>query len=316
MPGKDALREYLHEQIPAKGFMSVDYGVTGADLDPLFAQFRDFLDLCYEPGGKQFADAIAFTPTDPTAGGDYYVDRRRIGKINPHSINHDEPSTEDKDVAHIGPRSLERAKNQLGNLPRVMHDFLSSCVELQQATIKALRPVYDALDLEEIMLAPDSLDNQIVTRLLRYLGAATVYKADLHIDRSAFTAANWESSSGLVGAPSNNGIKTPIEVADFDASLEKTINSPIAHRSGELKLFLGAGYNRLPDNIFERNGQLPQLMHGVLNDNPEAERDAVVTFMHPPAGLSGYRIPKSHETGSAKIRARLLGKNEFSEEVA
>lgn len=307
MASEAALRDYIYEQLENKGFVSVGYGVTAADLDPLFDQFSEFLDVCDEPGGERFAEALAFTPTDPTAGADYFVSRRRVGQINPHSIN-PAPATEDKDIAHIGPRSLELATHRLrGNVPSVMRTFLLSCVELQQATLRAIRPIYRALDLEDVMLAPNHLDDQLVTRLLKYLAGTALFKADLHIDRSAFTAANLESEPGLVGTPSHNGIRRPISAEEFEADMAQAAATPIAHRSGELKFFVGAGYNRLPDEIYARNGDLPQLLHGVTNNNPGNERLAIVKFHNPPAGLSGYTIPDQYETGASEIQARLRG---------
>lgn len=318
MPSMQAEKAYYLEKLEDRGFISVPFGITGADIDPLFEQFRDYLDLCGEPDGQQFADAIAEKPPEGcrTIGGDYWVTRRRRGEINPHSVNK-AIATEDKDVAHIGPRTVELAESRIGRqLPVAMRMFLDSCVELHEAAKTAVRPVYRALGVEEVMLARDPMKDEHVIRLLRYLGTTANLKADLHFDRSAFTLAAWESHPGLVGAPANNAQRQSLSIDELEERALAALASPIEHTSGRAKVFLGAGYNRLSDDIYERNGRQPLLLHGVRNERPEEERDAVVIFMHPPANYPGYIVPGPEETGIDTVRAHILRRSPAHEEVA
>jgi hypothetical protein len=308
VPSLAAERDYYTDKLVTNGYVSVPFEVNGSDIDPLFAEFREFLDLCEQPGGKQFADALAFTPTARNSGGDYWVARRRLGEINPHSLN-PIPSTENKDVAHIGPRSYQMAEERLGGrfgIPHVMHRFLSSCIELHEATKTSARPVLRALGLESSIFAESGQDDQHVVRLIRYLGTSASLKADLHFDRSAITVAAWESHSGLIGTPAQNAQRRSVDINELEAAAEEAHRTPIHHRSGSAKLFLGAGYNRLPDPLYEVNGELPLLLHGVRNEQPDEERDAVVVFMHPPANYPGYAVPTNNETGIDKVREFIL----------
>lgn len=315
MPGQAEIRDYYLDKIHEYGYISVPFSVDGSDIGPLFTQFREFLDICDEPGGKQFSDALAFKSTDPGAGGDYFVNRRRVGSVNPHSHNLGR-STEDKDVAHIGPRSLDLAYERLGGkMPSIMRQFLESCVEIHEAAKKSTAPVFEALGIKEIMFANDRLNDQHVVRLLRYLGTTATHKSNLHFDLSAFTLAVWESSPGLVGTPGNNAQRQSLSVDELDIMAEKANVNPIKHRSGRAKLFAGAGYNRFPDEIYERNGRLPLLLHGVLNEEADKERDAVVVFMHPPAGLiKDYIIPTQDESGIETVRQYMLRRRPPSDE--
>lgn len=306
MANQEALRDHCHDMLALHGYISVELGVTGTDIDPIFGQFQEFLDLCDQPGGERYREALAFTPTDPSAGGDYFVTRRRVGMVNPHAINAI-PGTEEKDVAHIGPRSQRMAIERLGGgaLPRAMQVFLSSCIELQEASKTSARPVLDALGLRDVVYARDHFEDEHVVRVLRYLGGSATL-ANLHFDRSVVTVAPWESHEGLVGAPIKKVRRRSFDINELDAAAERAVATPINHRSGTAKVFLGAGYDHLNDEVYEQNGALPLLLHGVLNKRPQEERYAVVVFMSPPAGFPGYRVPRRHETGIEDIRAHIL----------
>lgn len=312
-----AQREYYQDQLQERGYVSVAFGISGADIDPLFTQFREFLDLCSQPGGQQFSDALAYKPIDRSAGADGFMLRRRVGEVNPFSIN-PIPSTEDKDVAHIFPASIVRAEAYLGRfgLPAIMRKFLGSSIELHEAAKSCVRPVFKALGFEEALLAADKLDDQHVVRLLRYLGTSAALKAGLHFDRSWATLAAWESHPGLVGAPGNNAQRKSLDITGLEEMATNALATPIAHRTGSAKLFLGAGYNRAPDDLYKQSGQLPLLLHGVRNEQPREERDAVVVFIHPPAGFPDYVVPGIGETGIEDIRDHILRRKPVHEEVA
>lgn len=317
MPSNQALKEYSLEKLQQSGFVSVPFSISGADINPLFKQFHDFLELCNQPDGQQFATALAHKPTEHSAGADGFVLRRRVGEINPYSIN-PAPSTEDKDVAHISPASIMRAENYLGRqgLPAVMRTFLGSCIELHEAAKTSVRPVFRALGFEEALLAPNALDDQHMVRLLRYLGTSAALKADLHFDRSWATLAAWESDPGLVGVPGDNARRHSLGINELEEMAVQALATPIVHRSGSAKLFLGAGYNRAPDTTYNLNGRLPLLLHGVKNEQPDKERNAVVVFIHPPADFPGYSVPGKGETGIDDIRNHVLRRKPPYEDVA
>ncbi len=309
MPSKAAERDYYLDKLETNGYISVPFGITGTDIDPLFVEFREFLDLCDQPGAQKYQNAVAFTPADRQSGGDYFVTRRRIGEVNPFSVNQ-AAATENKDVAHIGPNTFEMASDRLGgSMPLVMKKFLSSCVELHEATKTSAKPVFKALGLEQMMLAKNPIEDQHVIRLIRYLGTTASHQADLHFDRSAFTLAAWESHPGLVGTPAQNAQRRSVDIHELEAAADAANGTPIAHYSGRAKLFLGAGYNRFLSEIYDKNGELPLLLHGVLNERPDEERDAVVVFMHPPAGYPGYQVPTKDETGIDGVRDYILRRN-------
>lgn len=316
MPSREAERDYYLDKLEEKGFVSVPFGITAADINPLFDEFRDFLDICEQPGGERFREAIAFKPADRFTGGDYFVARRRVGEINHNAVNL-LPSTEDKDIAHIGPRSFQMAHERLGgHMPVVMRQFLDSCLELHEAAKTSVRPVFRSLGLERVLLAEDSLRDEHVVRLLRYLGSSASHKAGLHFDRSVATLAAWESHPGLVGGPGQNAQRRGLDITELETAAAIANQTPIRHHSGSAKVFLGAGYNRLPDQDYSHNGELPLLLHGVLNERPNEERYAVVVFMHPPARYPGYQVPSGHETGLEGVRDHILRRSPPHEAVA
>lgn len=317
MASQEALREYYRGLIAEHGYASVQFGMGTSDLDSLFGQFKDFLSLCDEPDGQPFKDALTNVPPSGTRtiGGDYFVTRRQIGQVNPFSLN-PSPATEDKDVAHIGPSSLALAEQRLpGGLPRVMRQFLNSCVELHETAKTASIPVLGALGLKEAILSPGPLNDQHVVRLLRYLGKAPLL-ADLHFDRSVVTLAAWESHPGLVGSPSDNGHGKSIDITTLDADAERALSTAINHYPGHAKFFLGAGQRRLPADIAGPSDGLPLLLHGVTNENPNEERYAAVVFMHPLAHYPGYVVPGPDETGIDGVRNFILRHGAVQEDVA
>ncbi len=318
MAGKDILKEGYVEELRVNGYIDL---LTQSDgMDSVFEEFTDFMGLCDEAGGEVFASAIAFTPDNPHYGGDYFVNRRRVGDINPHAINK-APSTEDKDLAHIGPTSLSRAESILGKtgVPVVMRKFLTTCIELHHINRAEVGPVFDALGIKSIMLADNPEDDIHIQRFLRYLTSTISHKAGLHIDRSAFTTARKETTPGLIGAPGNNAQRTPLTLAEVDDMEARANASPIQHIPKHIKLFAAAGYNRFSDEVYDLNGELPLLMHGVLNLVPNEERFAHVAFMHPhlqAARLMGYLVPTSNETGIEGIRSFLEEQRLNAESVA
>lgn len=300
----NAYREQLREQ----GYISVPFGIDGSSIDPLFEQFREFSELAWAPdgSGRDLVEAMHYKVEERPKDADYFMVHRRVGEVNP--FNPDRSAcTENKDLAHIGPLSRRLANERLGKrMPAVMREFLDSCVEIHEETKRVVRPVFRALGIEDLMLAQDPEKDIHMVRVLRYLGSTATHKADLHFDRAAATLAAWESSPGLVGAPGNNSIgNSSLSASELESVAAQANATPLDHQSGQAKFFLSSGYNRLPDSVHRRNGYLPLLAHGVINEQPEEERDAVVVFMNPHLGVKDYVVPEPWETGLDDVYAHL-----------
>lgn len=306
------------DKLRAEGFTAVPLDIGGADIDPLFDQFREFSAIAWpdrEPGeseaafasrqaaGQALVEATHYKVPGRELDADYYMIHRRVGESTEFSRT---AATENKDVLHTGPLTLQYATERLGRkMPGAMKALLESCAEVHEAVKRSVRPVFRELGIEDVMLAENGLEDIHMVRVLRYLGTNVTHKADLHFDRSTATMAVWESSPGLVGTPGNNALAAPMTSAELEAMIDQANASPINHASGEGKFFLGAGYNRLPAAVHDRNGNIPLLAHGVVNEQSDEERDAVVVFMNPHLGVEDYVVPSKAETSMTHLRDAL-----------
>ncbi|GEM_PF-5375738 len=315
----EAEADYYRDMIREQGYVDLDFPISGADIDPLFEQFRELSELAWarDGSGERLVEAMHYVIPERPEDADYYLTHRREGEINLFSRD-TTPGKENKDLAHFGPLSYALARAKLGNhMPEVMRQFLDSCVELHEATKTSVRPVLEALGIDKIMLAENPHHDIHMVRVLRYLGTSATHKADLHFDRSAATFAAWESSPGLVGAPGNNAYgQASLNPEELEHLIAQADASPIEHVSGKGKFFLSAGYNRLPQAVHEQNGALPLLAHGVINEAPEEPRDAVVVFLNPHRYYKEYTIPPLHETGLSTIQQHLLSSQTPEAQVA
>jgi len=298
MPGQSAEAEQYQAALRTQGYIDVNHGMTDTDVNALFTSFRGFLNVAFQPDGKgrKFADALCYKLGGREGDGDYYVAQQRQGIVNEYS-QRTAPTTDDKDTAQIGPHSVERAFDVLhGQMPKVMHEFLSSCVELHEATKRSARPVLRALGMEDSLLADNRLNDVHLVRLARYLASRSSHKAFLHFDRSDVSVAVAETSPGLVGVPAHNTHHHSIDLAGAELMAEQANQTPIDHSSGVGKLFLGAAYNYLPADAPLPTRDLPLLLHGALNHEPNEERLIAVVFMNQPFGMPGIVVPPQHET--------------------
>jgi hypothetical protein len=325
MTSRAALREYYVDQIHSQGYVNIGIDLKGNDINPLFTTFRTVLDDVYESPSQHGRDTIAALAVcvpgrpDDSYG---YLEQRRRGTLNPYEDS-GEKATEDKDVLHFTPQTTEYAQEYLrtrGNMSEAFRQLFAQCTELHYEVKRAMRPALQALGLETTLMAPENQPNQDVhlVRVVRYLGTKAMEPkpmhvahddlAELHFDRSKMTAAVWESSSGLVGTPANNLVgKSDLLLDEVDTYAERALNNPLSHRSGLLKLFAGAGYNHLPDNAKEASGNLPLLLHGVVDDHPGEERDAIVIFINQRIGID-LSVPRGPEKGFAHVRQAVLEK--------
>src|SRR5690349_20972898 len=133
---------YYQDMLREQGYINLDFPISGADIDPLFEQFREFIAIGYgeDELPNEFVKALSYEVPGRPTDASYRFSHQRIGVENP-----DEPgrgaSTDDKDLAHIGPRSLTIAQERLGKrMPAIMRQFITTCRELHEVTKTTVRP--------------------------------------------------------------------------------------------------------------------------------------------------------------------------------
>lgn len=327
MTSPEGLRDYYVEQIRNKGYVSAPNKFAGHEIDPLFDTYRATLAEVFPDGNRTpFTDQVQAALDVSLPGRQHdshgFLEQRRIGKPNPYEPD-SRLATEDKDTFHFTPQTIHHVESHFGGkrkVPRPLKELLAQSNEIYHAALESVRPIYVALGLDDIMIAPKGSghENVHLLRVLRYLGKdqpTGVFIGDgelasLHFDRGKFTAAIWESRSGLVGTTGDNPTSNPnLTIEELDAQAERTLLSPIRHHSGYLKFFVGSGYYHLPAEKIESSGRLPMLFHGVTNDSPGEERDAVVLFMNEHTGAKGVGYAKDkHERAFKQMRAHLEAK--------
>lgn len=311
-----ALRQTLFEEYPvaptqgeilseitADGYAEVPFDLGRTACEELFKDFLGFVELCQQPDGQQFEQAVTFK-VNMLGNGAYHMTYRRPGEVNAAEADRG-PGSDHKYTFHYGPQTIDRALSAIGPLPTEMARCLETSEEFFQEVLRSARIGAAALGLEKVMFGGEPETWVHHMRLLHYIGDTPDLGAG-HFDRSVATLAVSESRSGLRGAPGQNGYIEPItaeDMRDLEANLK-----PIAHYENVSKFFLGAGYNRLTPN--ERRHDLPLFGHDILNDAPDTSRQAVVCFLNPTLAYEGYSVPKPDECGFAEIYSRLQAQEE------
>lgn len=321
--------EYYHEKLGELGYVPLQAQITAADTAALFSQFRDLLHVAHEESGPLGAHIIQALHSEVPGrqfDGASFIERRRIGEVNRFEPD-PRPGTENKDTLHYTPYGDRHARAYFrdhGGIPKVVEDVLDGCAELHAEVARAVRPVLGALGLEAYIIAASgsNIANVHLVRLLRYppqsevRGTGPTERAELHLDRSTFTAAIAEDAPGLVGASGNNAIGRPdLTVEEFDAMCAQALGQPIDHHAGEIKFFPGAGYNHLPERLQAVSRHLQPLLHGVMSPEgdgivPQTDRFAAVLFMNPHSFNRGVTIAAKEETGATLIREALAERQE------
>lgn len=324
MASQASLREYYANQFHEQGFVSVPFSIHGADIDPLFTTFREVLDEAYTPGQHGIDLIEAFKVETPGRPLDSrgFIEQRRIGQVSLNEIGR-APGTDNKDLMHYTPQTRLKVFDYMasrGGTSKAVKSLIDQCTDIHEATITAVRPAFAALGLEDVLIAPEGspYENVHLVRILRYLGSASLAPpfiakgdlAELHLDRSKMTAALWESRPGLVGATSNNLVGNRlITVEEFQQDAARALANRIDHHSGWAKLFAGAGYNHLPEEIQEQSGNLDPLLHGVLDLISGEERDAIVCFINQHTGFNDLVTASSRETGYTDIMDDIVNRD-------
>jgi hypothetical protein len=322
----DLSRHMVVEEIKTNGYLAVDFLMSGSDIDPLFKDFGVLTDEVYSNTESEssidIVESLKNVATSRVGDSAGFLARREVGKLNPFEPARKSVGTENKDILHFTPRTESFAREYLshrGGMPAIMRRVIDSCTDIQQSASQALVPALRELGLSDIMLgqkASDNLNNVHVLRVLRYPAKTETEQsakswaspfADLHFDRAKMTAAIWESLPGLVGLPFNNNKGNPsLTVDQLDEAAKKAIVSPIDHRTNELKLFAGAGYNCLPQSYQEVSGNLDPLLHGVVDVSGGQERYAVVLFINQLLGFRQASVPKEKECDFQTLRGELV----------
>jgi len=323
MPRQNVLGDYCQEQIRENGYVSLTFGMGPEEVEPLFAAFDLLVEEVYEGKavlGQHIINALASeTPGRPDDSRGY-ITRRRIGEINPFEPDRD-PATENKDQMHFTPMTPLHAREYFrshGGMPESLRTMIALCMDAQSDIRKAVRPAIGALGVDSYLFAPRGHDhlNVHILRFLKYLPIsaddlaqlAAEFKrldsrAELHFDRAKFAVAGSEDTPGLVGVVGNNGYRHQnLTVAELDTMAQEALATPIHHQDGYLKLFPGAGYNRLPEDLIEASGDLPLLLHGVTNVSPGKPRYAFVEFINEHGLVTNGSVPSPGETGFSSVR--------------
>jgi len=323
MPQHAAQRECYSEQLRANGYVRSACVLDDTDMVSLMGTFHELIDDIYDQpsdSGQRIFDAFATNVPGRELNSKGFIDRRRIGEVSPYEIGRS-PATEDKDLLHFTPQTAEAVTAAFGTrMPKLVRALLGQCQDVYQAMSDSLRPVTAAYGLEDVIFAPkgSEADNIHILRLLGYPGkpgaveaGQAMSKAELHLDRSKFSAVGaWESRSGLVGIPAQNGYLHPeITANDFNALAKEALKSPIACTPGQAIIFLGAGFNHLPyDMRANLDPDVPLLLHGFHDHQPELPRDTAVLFANEQRGVPGIGSPEAYETGFSDIIKFLLAR--------
>lgn len=332
MPAPEAARDYI-QSINTRGYLPVQISLSGTDINPIFASFREVLSDIYDKPseyGHDLVEALHVSVPGRERDSTGFIKQRRLGEINPYEPD-SRPATDNKDIFHFTPRTVDYATEYMrtrGGLSKTMRVLLGQCVVLHEEVKDSIRPTLATLGLSDYILSPRGYEEYDIhhLRLLRYLGSAATdvappdrqdSLAQLHLDRSKLTGAVWRGAPGLVGASANNAFGNPkLTVVEFDQMTQQALNTPIEHRSGEIKLFAGAGYNRLPGEVRKASGNLQPLLHGAVDENPGEECDAVVLFMNETALHTDCSVPSKSETSYERIRQALLDRERGAAESA
>ncbi|GAC1390507.1 MAG: hypothetical protein NVSMB46_00340 [Candidatus Saccharimonadales bacterium] len=277
------------------GYSELPFQLGKSACTELFKEFDVFMGLCLERNGSTLSRSVAYE-TNSAGTGTYYVAFRRPGEINPAEPDR-VPGTDHKYTFHFGSQTVQRAKNELGALPKEMLHFLDHTEEFYYAMTRTARLGATALGLERILFSDDASERNHHLRFLHYVGDNSDNLGAAHFDRSVASLAITESRSGLRGAPGQNGKISPI-TSDYMKELMQKLR-PIEHEENVAKFFLSAGYNHILDN--ENINALPLLCHDILNDQPHEARFALVGFLNPTQEYRNYQAPLSHETGCREI---------------
>ncbi len=325
MSSATAQREHYLEQLHSQGYVPTGHTIATADSRAIFFAFGALTAEVFDkpsPLGQAIVEAVSVEHPLRPIDSKGFIEQRRVGDVSKYEIGRD-PGTDHKDQFHFTPLTYPHAFEYFkgrGGMPRVLKELLDLCVELRQTVTRTVSPILEVLGLRDTLFAPPGreIDDIHVMRFLHYHSSTPDNSvtsthvqplADLHFDRSKFTAAVLESRPGLVGAPSNNHVGRPdLTVEEFDFKAERAFASRVTDKG--IKLFPGAGYNRLNPDLIDASGRLSPFLHGVVDTDPGVPRLAVVYFMNEFVGAASAGAPQADETGYTRVRGEIASRQE------
>jgi hypothetical protein len=307
----------LCEELADNGYAEINHGLRGSETAGLFDDYEDMIRFMdHEAGPELRADICrAFEYESSQRAARYYFEDCPPGKVK--AIEADRgPSTDDKVTYHHGPLSFQRVREQLGSrAPQELYDFLGECDDVMYQAYRNMKFGAEMVGMSGIMEHGDLERRNIILRLLSYRPTITDRPdglAELHFDRSLFTIALAEDYPGLVGAPAQNGYREPVSAEYLEAAAARALSSPITHRPGVGKFFLGAAFNRMPDVQRAPLDGAGMLLHGVVNAaglHADERRHAAILFGHPNSDFieaHDYTVPNKNETAFPMVYQKAL----------
>ena len=322
MTHPDSLKEYYVDQIANRGYVTAAFEIGPLDTFRLFTNLDEVFGEVFDnpsPSGVHIIKSLAVGLHGRDDNSQGFIDRRRVGEVSAYEIERG-PGTEDKDLLHFTPYTLENATAYFGGLqrmPSLLKSLLEYCQTYYEAVQTGMSPVLEALGLKPYLIAPHGYRNVHINRFISYPAIAETEtapqlimpgqqlgnRAELHFDRGRMTAATAEDTEGLVGTQGNNLTGRPnLRVDEIDEMATRAIATSIKHEARRMKIFAAAGYNHIPAPIIEESGNIDLLLHGAINLIPNTVRHAAVTFINEHSGIIGWPTPGKHETGFGKFR--------------
>lgn len=280
------------------GYVDVPHNFTDQEIAELNKSFDGICHtIRHEDPTGELQNSMEYK-LDDSGCSKYYFEDKRAGFDNPI-----EPErgmmVDDKFVFHFGPLTLAKSVQYLRErgmaLPSHFATFFEASREAYDKAMRAHRIGARILGLED-MFHKEGFERMHLRFLAYDPQTTTDQLADPHFDRSVTTLAIAESAPGLHGTPTHNAYRRPYsqqEQSDIQAQL---IATPISHKQGVGKFFLGAGYERLRD-VYDELPELPLLLHGVSRAHvSETEwRHAIILFGNPHMHHTEYIVPERPE---------------------
>ncbi len=281
----------VHENLYESGFVPVGIDIGYSDLEVAMQRYLAFLEI-----EDEYHAATRFESTG-RGDGDFGQYVRVAGNQGVRGTVPD-----NKDIFHFGAQSRQVVEARVsGGLPHEMKEFLDAAEEIFWAGQRSKKQALQELDwLQTGLVGIMSPEVGTVNDVLRFIAyhPNDGLLAKGHFDRSVCTLAIGESHEGLRITKGENGLTVDCDEA-YMKGLEDTLQ-PVSHQPGEAKFFLGAGWNRLPDQFKSGNHDLPLGWHDVIESDKKVSetvmRWAIVQFCNPRVEFPDYNVPTPAET--------------------
>lgn len=290
----------IHEDLYENGYAPVGIDIGRSDMETAMQKYLAFLEL-----DERYHEATRYFNTD-RGDGDFGQFTRVAGTEGARGT-----MTDNKDIFHFGAQTRQVVEARIsGTLPHDMKEFLDAAEEIFWAGERSKKRALEELDwlntgLIGIMSPEIGTINDLLRFIAYYPNEGRLAKG--HFDRGVCTLAIGESHEGLRIAKGQNGMALDCSQGYMD-KLETSLE-PVKHVEGEAKFFLGAGWNRLPNEYKFGNHDLPLGYHDVVESDQQVDNNimrwAIVQFCNPMNECYGYAVPTPPETRPYKQLGRL-----------